>query len=628
MKKFSFFVLFLFLIFACEKNAIVPKRVDDKERAKLDNSDAGPNSKTSKNSDSNAGDATRPQVKKIEVDILQVGLVKLQNRKIHARALPDDAVNATLTYTSLDTNIATVSKEGMIEAKEVGNTSIIIKSANGVEATVLVEVTAIPIPVEDIEIPSNLDGSILRIGDERSLGVTVRPPNATNPVIRYETNNCAKISVSETGWISALEAGEVSVTVTVQSNPTISKTVHFTIKHKPEIKLESKKIEINAEDEHPAFNVKTLYEKSEYEVKVVGANAQWLSVERIDRDSYPEKDIVTLKAGKNKTVWDRQAYVEITKNGEKLEPIEIIQKKNEHPVIELVWVYGIGEPNPVEKSKIDVVNGEKKFYWEDDKIFHWNETLTTKWFNNRKLHPLNVLANGYSDSAQCWAKTASNMLHWWFEQNKGNIDRYIEKNAITGEEKDKYQCFYRRDFTDAQERDKSFIARHFRTKAHNNKNGDYIENGIAWYLYGRDRISTDGQYKGPALFKDVFGLDRSPVEVNIIQDDKSLFNNSILNALSANKAVGLVIYGSKGKADYKHAITLWGAARDEEGNIVAIYVVDNNFSYNRIFPYGIYYKDGKPYLFNYGVNEFVQNRYVGEVVTLDIGGEYFDRYFQ
>lgn len=73
-----------------------------------------------------------------------------------------------------------------------------------------------------------------------------------------------------------------------------------------------------------------------------------------------------------------------------------------------------------------------------------------------------------------------------------------------------------------------------------------------------------------------------------------------------------------GKA-YAHWITLWGAAFDEENNILAIYVVDNNNKENRIFPYGIHYKDGRPYLFNFPNNVPINDKYVGEVTTLDKG---------
>lgn len=69
---------------------------------------------------------------------------------------------------------------------------------------------------------------------------------------------------------------------------------------------------------------------------------------------------------------------------------------------------------------------------------------------------------------------------------------------------------------------------------------------------------------------------------------------------------------------YGHAITLWGAAFDEDDNIIAIYVVDNNFAENRIFPYGIHYQkdiyadntENSPYLFNFLNNTYDNKKYV------------------
>ena len=225
------------------------------------------------------------------------------------------------------------------------------------------------------------------------------------------------------------------------------------------------------------------------------------------------------------------------------------------------------------------------------------------------------------------------MLHWWFIQNKENIDRYIEKKNITGEEKNKYQDFYTRGIPDNEEKEKSYIAKTFRTKAHNSANGDYIEHGLVWYLCGRDNISRQTSYKGPALFKDVFegtikDSEKSPIKTTIIQQDINLFNTTLWDALSHKRAIGVVIGGTKDNKDYKHAITLWGAVFDDMNRVVAIYVVDNNFGENRIFPYGIWHKDGRPYLFNYGgANDFVQNRYVSEVVTLDLGETQWKEWF-
>ena len=148
-------------------------------------------------------------------------------------------------------------------------------------------------------------------------------------------------------------------------------------------------------------------------------------------------------------------------------------------------------------------------------------------------------------------------------------------------------------------------------------------------MYGNEtaKISRPGK-DAPALFTDVFTKENTPIErINVHGKDD--FNEIISSALRSKKAIGIDIWGTKGGNEYGHAITLWGAGFDEEGNILIIYVVDNNFKENRIFPYGIWYKEGKPYLFNYGVNNFVENRYVGQVTTLDKGEaqwkEWFDK---
>ena len=153
--------------------------------------------------------------------------------------------------------------------------------------------------------------------------------------------------------------------------------------------------------------------------------------------------------------------------------------------------------------------------------------------------------------------------------------------------------------------------------------------GLAWYLYGNTSAShpSTPTYEGPALFKDVFNIDKTPIEDKIIKS-KLEFEKTITEALNSQKAIGLHMRGTKGGKDYAHGITLWGAVFDEEENIIAIYVVDNNHTENRIFPYGIYYRDGLPYIFNYPNNDFATNRYVGEVITLDKGEELWKEWFR
>ena len=568
----------------------------------------------------------------LEPDETTISLPKGTERQIKAHVIPKNATNKKLTFSLDNEEIASITDEGKITTKAVGNAHITIKAADGISKTVNQTVTPAPVPVTSIVIEGTTPASLF-IGESYRIIAKAQPDEATNKELTYTADNNSAY-VAYDGTVTAQSEGIVTITVRSQSKPEITATVTITIKQRPSIELIEKEMASGSDEINPSFKIKTLNGKLDYTVEIVGKESGWLEFDRKDSTA-SEEDTIHLKAKLNKTVWSRTAYIKFKgkdgryikgADGNELE-VKFTQKENENPNVTIRWVDGIGEPTDAEKTVIPVphVGQAKKFYWDDDKIFYWYESNNTKWFNNRKLYPLNLTDPVYSDSAQCWGKTASNMLHWWFEQNRENINNYIAKRNITSPEKDKYQHFYNRDYLDSQEPEKSYIAKTFRTKAHNSANGDYIEHGLVWYLCGRDNISRQKDYKGPALFKDVFeGIikdsEKSPIKTTIIQQDINLFNTTLWDALSHKKAIGVVIGGTKDKKDYKHAITLWGAVFDDMNRVIAIYVVDNNFGENRIFPYGIWYKDGRPYLFNYGgANDFVQNRYVSEVITLDKG---------
>ena len=587
-----------------------------------------------------SGHSAPVDVKAINVyNTSTVSLVKADTKQLRVKVLPVNASNKKLTFSSSADNIASVDEAGVITGKEVGNAVITVKAANGVQRTVNVTVTPEPVPVTGIIFEEAVPASLF-IGETYTIKAKAQPDDATNKELSYSTDN-GKVFVSNDGMVTAQSEGVVTITVVSKSNTDVTKTVTLTIKQKPEIELNIKDVASNSDEEHPTFTVQTLHDKLEYTPEVVGDGKEWLSFDHTDSASSETEDTVHLNAKPNKTVWDRVAYIKFKDangryikgaDGKALE-VTFTQKKNEHPNVTIKWVYGIGEPTQAEKEigKIEIPRTNPVKYWDNSYIFFWYETNETKWFNNRKLLNLGVTAdNNADDSNQCWGKTASNMLHWWFIQNKKNIDRYIEKKNITGTEKDKYQDFYTRGLPDNKEKEKSYIATIFRTKAHNNKLGDYIIGGLSWYLYGNKagKISKPGK-DDPALFKDVFDKSENkiPVKAEGIYN-KADFNRAITEALDSKKAIGINIEGSRGNGlAYGHAITLWGAAFDEEGNIITIYVVNNNYKENRIYPYGIYYKDGRPYLFNYPNNARDEHKYVGQVTTLDKGEDLWQEWF-
>ncbi|QTQ13336.1 Ig-like domain-containing protein [Treponema parvum] len=569
---------------------------------------------------------------------VNLSLVKGTDYRLTARVIPFEAGNQTLTYSTDTADIISVSDSGIVSAKDVGGpVTLTIKAANNVQRQIGVTVTAAPVPVTSIVFEQTVPTSLF-IGESYRIMAKVQPDEATNKELTYTADNNSA-HVASDGTVTAQSEGTVNITVKSQSDPEIIATVTITIKQRPSIELITEEMTSESSESNLNLEIKTLNGKLSYTPKIVGEGSSWLTVVHIDNTTDVEKDTIHLKAAQNKTVWKRTAYInfedesnQVIKNadGKKLE-VKVVQKENENPTVRIQWVHGIDAPTPSEKTAIPVphVGQAKKFYWNDENIFFWYEGDNTKWFNNRKAKPVGAVATDGGDSNQCWAKTASNMLHWWFLQNKENIDNYITKKNITGAEKDKYQHFYYRNFSDNQEPEKSYIAKTFRTKAHNGELGGYVISGLAWYLYGNTSAShpSTPTYEGPALFKDVFSKEDTPIEDKIVMN-KVEFETVITEALNSQKAIGLHMRGTKGGKDYGHAITLWGAVFDGEGNIIAIYVVDNNYKENRIFPYGIYYRDGRPYIFNYPNNAFATDRYVGEVITLDKGEELWQEWFR
>ena len=565
-----------------------------------------------------------------------LSVLKGDTYRLQAKVLPEEALSKSLSFSSNAEEIASVDAEGSITAHDVGNAGITIRAANGVQKTINVTVRLGVTSIEFEEQPA--DPVELIIGESYELKLKVMPEDVSNKELRITSSN------NDVAWpngdgnrsIKADGAvGEATVTITSVDNPSVKEEVHFKTKEQsagPSISIDNPTISYGSDEADVTFTVKTLNGKLNYTPEVVGGGTgekAWLTSVRKEKTNQ-NTDTIRLSLKKNKTVWDRTAYIKfkddntnkyIISAGKELQ-VELTQKKNETPNVTIKWVDGIGEPTPSEKESIPVYGDDKGVYWNNDKIFWWKESTTTKWFNNRKVSLLGISAPEGADGNQCWAKTASNMLHWWFVQNEGNINKYIKNKSQ--EEKNKYAHYYKRELPTEREKEKSYIANTFRIKAHNGKLGDYIISGLAWYLYGHPTVTLptikeqEPTFEGPALFKDIFNTEKTPIQVETV-DGKDSFNKIIFNALESKKAIGINIWGSKGVNDYAHAITLWGAAFDEEGNIIAIYVVDNNFKENRIFPYGIWYKDGKPYLFNYGVNKFVQDRYVGQVTTLDKG---------
>ena len=567
-----------------------------------------------------------------------ISIVKGRTHRLNATVKPDNATDKTLTYSSDHEDIASVDTNGLITAKKVGAAALTITAADGITKIVNVTVTEAEVAVTDIEFDPPLPAQPIElgIGQEYTINAKVKPDNATNKSVRITNNSPDYIAVSgET--VEGTKKGDAEVTVESASNPEIKKVIKFKITQKPSIKIKTAPALCESNGGEVTFKLETLNGKLNYELDVVKGGSKWISFVSKDTSNSAE-DTIKLNVSQNKTVWARTADIKFidkstnqyVKGDDKKDlTVKLEQKANENPTVTTKWVSGVEKPNNGEKVPVlgedgaPLQEGGQPVYYNSDYVSVWKENENTKFFNVRKLKfvmPATMAPYCYqgSDSNMCWAMTASNMLHWWGEQNKELINRYKNKYGST------YDFSYTKGLQDDQEYEKSKIAALFRSNCVNS--GNEIRNGLEGFLFS----SANSPFKGissPKYFDKVFSKDNNIVKLETPHSKKE-FERILKEAFNSKKAIGLDTRDGRGNL---HAITLWGAAFDGDENIIAIYIADNNNPNNEMITYGIRYQkniyeeneeeNNYPYLINYAVKKSIINidKWIDRITTLDKG---------
>ena len=141
---------------------------------------------------------------------------------------PPDATFDGVIYESGDESIVKVDTEGYLEPVGVGTTTITITSVDDPTKTDTVNVT-VKIPVTDITVDRT--NITLNKGNTDKITVTeVRPAEATNKEVTYESSDESVVKVDENGNIIAVGDGTATITVTSKDNKTVKEKVTVTVK--------------------------------------------------------------------------------------------------------------------------------------------------------------------------------------------------------------------------------------------------------------------------------------------------------------------------------------------------------------------------------------------------------------
>lgn len=147
-------------------------------------------------------------IEKIQFNKNNITLSIGEKQKLSYTISPSNATNRNVSWSTSDSSVLSVSKDGTIHALKEGTSTITIRTSNGMQDTCFVEVK--PVIATKIEIDrSNVD---LEVGSSITLNVKFTPSNTTNKKIIWSSSNTSIAEINEKGQVTAKKVGSVTIT--------------------------------------------------------------------------------------------------------------------------------------------------------------------------------------------------------------------------------------------------------------------------------------------------------------------------------------------------------------------------------------------------------------------------------
>lgn len=253
----------------------------------------------------------------------------------------------------------------------------------------------------------------------------------------------------------------------------------------------------------------------------------------------------------------------------------VVQYTNEDGEIRtIIWVKGINGPVMGEGGDFhkEITQGGKNTY----------VMYTVPYSSGDGWYDVNKTRSGGNtdiDKNLCFAAVSSNMLHWWFDQNIENVDRYIEKNGDIIRANRKLSDLK----TSFESPENSKIFELYKVLYGYNERGFYSDllmdlfiNGYTPNLKGGTNIESDDLIpnNNGGFFYDVFKGEK--LTDRTYGGNYESLSNLLKEILGNGGIVGL---SHKVFSSSNHIVTLWGAEYDLNGKLKAVYISDSDDQY-------------------------------------------------
>ena len=143
-----------------------------------------------------------------------------------ANVFPTAAQNRTVTWSSSDTSVATVSSEGVVTALKVGTATITATTTDGSNLTATCKVTVVETPATGISL--NKTTASLKANETVTLTATVTPSTTTNKSVIW-TSSDETVATVKDGVVTAHKVGTANIIVTTTDGSNLSATCKVTV---------------------------------------------------------------------------------------------------------------------------------------------------------------------------------------------------------------------------------------------------------------------------------------------------------------------------------------------------------------------------------------------------------------
>lgn len=153
----------------------------------------------------------------VSLNNTSLSLQEGETSTLEATVSPSNATNNAVTWSSSNTDVATVTASGVVTANSAGSATITCTTKDGSKtATCKVTVTKPVTTVSVTGVSLNKTSLSLTVGDSQKLTSTVQPSNATNKSVTWKSSSTAVATVDANGNVKAVKAGSATITCTTQ----------------------------------------------------------------------------------------------------------------------------------------------------------------------------------------------------------------------------------------------------------------------------------------------------------------------------------------------------------------------------------------------------------------------------